>query len=373
MKRFLYSLIAYPKEPYSGEEDAAVSGPKEEQHNYYFIADGENIDNYKIDEHVPAKYESTHTYLDSILSRVDTKAINNETDVEFPEFGKVLKSKNSTGDLEPGHHTELKSRTWGDNWVVEGVTKFEDQVYLDAADVVSSPKVVPFLIPSSKDARVIIGDRDLDNVSELSEKMSVTSSSSSSTLEMPTCLHSSSDDDDVIDASMCNVMGHEGLQFVQWPVDTSVEEGKIIVMTCEVKGEKPIDICWFFDDRMMTDSSGVRLAQTGNIHTLMIFSPGAENSGLYSIAASNKRGQELWHPWRLTVTPSLSPSSVPTFIKSPASVLEISQGHNLEMEYQVTGYPEPRLDFFKNGKLLRNNEMYTIGEFKNCFESSSQV
>ena len=292
------------------------------------------------------------------MSRVDTKAITNNTDVEFPELGKVLKSKNSTGDLEPGHDSVLKSQTWGDNWVVEGVTKFEDQVYLDAADVVSSPKVVPFLIPSSEDARVIIGDRDLDNVSELSEKMSVTSSS---TLEMPTCLHSSSDDDDVIDASMSNVMGHEGLQFVRWPVDTTVEEGKIIVMTCEVKGEKPIDICWFFDDRMMTDSSGVRLAQDGNIHTLMIFSPGPENSGLYSIAASNKRGQELWHPWRLTVTQSLAPPSAPMVITCPASTLEVSLGQNVELEFGVIGHPEPRLDFFKNGELLRNNEMHTIG------------
>ena len=217
------------------EDDTASSTLKEA--HFYFIADGDNIDNFQIDEHVRAEYVSAHTYLDSILSRVDTGAINNHTEVEFPEFGKVLKNKNSTKDFDPGRDTLLRSQTWGDNWEVEGITKFEDQVFLDAAEVMSPPKVVPFLIPSSGDIRVVIGDRDMVDLSELSEKMSV---SSSSTLEIPACLQSSSDDDDVIDASVSNVIGHNGLELVRWPVDTTLEAGKIAVMTCEVKGEKPI-------------------------------------------------------------------------------------------------------------------------------------
>ena len=113
---------------------------------------------------------------------------------------------------------------------------------------------------------------------------------------------------------------------------------------------------------MLTDSPRFRLTQTGNTHTLMIFNPGQESCGLYSFAASNKRGQELWHPWRLTITPSVTPLSHPAFLQSPASRVVVRPGEDVVMEYEVTGYPEPRLDFYKNGKLLRNNEIYSIGE-----------
>ena len=50
----------------------------------------------------------------------------------------------------------------------------------------------------------------------------------------------------------------------------------------------------------------------------------------------------------------------PTFAFSPQSH-QYNAGEDIALTYQVTGYPEPRLDFFKDGKPIRNNEIYSIG------------
>ena len=46
----------------------------------------------------------------------------------------------------------LFSRTWGDNWQVEGVKEFEDQRY--STSTPKKSEVVPFLVPTSQTGRV---------------------------------------------------------------------------------------------------------------------------------------------------------------------------------------------------------------------------
>ena len=50
----------------------------------------------------------------------------------------------------------------------------------------------------------------------------------------------------------------------------------------------------------------------------------------------------------------------PLFAFSPASY-QYDDKEDVTLSYQVTGYPEPRLDFFKDGKPVRNNEIYSTG------------
>ena len=121
---------------------------------------------------------------------------------------------------------------------VEGVEQFEDQVLIEARDIVSSrskkpsTEVVPFLVPAAKNAKVIIGDRDIDSVSELSEEMSVGSPE-----------EESEDEDAVISASVTRAAEAEPrsrLQLVSRPGDTRAEAGRVVAMSCEVTGDKPI-------------------------------------------------------------------------------------------------------------------------------------
>ena len=116
--------------------------------------------------------------------------------------------------------------------------QFEDQVFIEARDIVSSrskkpsTEVVPFLVPAAKNAKVIIGDRDIDSVSELSEEMSVGSPE-----------EESEDEDAVISASVTRAAEAEPrsrLQLVSRPGDTRAEAGRVVAMSCEVSGDKPI-------------------------------------------------------------------------------------------------------------------------------------
>ena len=136
----------------------------------YYIASvdqPDHSDSRDVDELVLADYVSSHSYLDSILTTIDLDSVN--LNVEFPEYGRRLME---TPVENAESQAAIRTKTWGDNWQVDGVEKFEEQVFIELLQdqkkkekSVPSPEIVPFLVPSSGLAKVIIGDQDLDNVS----------------------------------------------------------------------------------------------------------------------------------------------------------------------------------------------------------------
>ena len=53
----------------------------------------------------------------------------------------------------------------------------------------------------------------------------------------------------------------------------------------------------------------------------------------------------------------------PEILVQPQSQ-EIETGERLELRVQVQGYPEPRVEFFKNGTRVNCNENYSLGELE---------
>ena len=51
----------------------------------------------------------------------------------------------------------------------------------------------------------------------------------------------------------------------------------------------------------------------------------------------------------------------PSFLSDPGTV-KSAEGEDLCLLFEVSGYPEPQLKFYKNGKQLQNNEVYKIGK-----------
>ena len=89
--------------------------------------------------------------------------------------------------------------------------------------------------------KVTIGDRDIDNVSELSEEISMKS------VDEDQDETSTEDEDELIDASMEEIVVQTNfgsvknpLTLVSTPTDVSVEKGKTLKMTCVVQGDRPI-------------------------------------------------------------------------------------------------------------------------------------
>ena len=217
---------------------------------YYIASDQpDHQDSLDVDELVLADYVSSHSYLDSILTTIDLEKVN--LNVEFPEYGKRLME---TPVENAESQAAIRTKTWGDNWQVDGVERFEEQVFIELLQdqkkekekSVPSPEIVPFLVPASGPAKVIIGDRDLDNVSLLSEKMSEGSIEfSSSTLSE----EEDEDTEEVIRTSR-DIQSPSGrsveeergskLVLVSAPADMTVSQGKILALSCVVEGIKPI-------------------------------------------------------------------------------------------------------------------------------------
>ena len=52
--------------------------------------------------------------------------------------------------------------------------------------------------------------------------------------------------------------------------------------------------------------------------------------------------------------------TVPVIVQSPSST-HTEEGKPLVVTCKVEGFPEPRLDFFKEGNLIKNNDNFTVG------------
>ena len=205
---------------------------------------------------VLAEYASSHSFLDSILTTIDVDNFSNN--VEFPEFGKLLVENIPHSEIDPINTMKIDTRTWGDNWKVDGINKFEEQTFHDVdgrkkIQRTLTPEVVPLLVPqSSESSKVIIGGKDVDEVSILSEKMSVGSIEYSP----------SGSEEDMVDIDVQNqtidaflreenntesayndellVSSKSSLSLLSAPSSQTVEEGTILSLSCFVQGIKPI-------------------------------------------------------------------------------------------------------------------------------------
>ena len=52
--------------------------------------------------------------------------------------------------------------------------------------------------------------------------------------------------------------------------------------------------------------------------------------------------------------------TAPVIVQSPSST-DAEEGKLLVVTCKVEGFPEPRLDFFKEGNLIKNNGTFTVG------------
>ena len=112
----------------------------------------------------------TSSLLDSLLSSIELGRVGGR--VEFPELGRDLVTLEESCPWDPVTMVLEAPGPWGDNWQVEGISHFQEQGLAEEARrqrVI--PEVVPFLVPqASGQALAVIGGRELDEVSELSEQ-----------------------------------------------------------------------------------------------------------------------------------------------------------------------------------------------------------
>ena len=253
--------------------------------------------------------------------------------VSFPELGMDIVD-------DDGHESDnvVSDISWHHNWLFKQQLQHSDQSR-------QYPAPVSMLVPNPlNNAKVKIGEKDLDLVSELSEYVSIASfaasvsSGSDDEMEvshevseekheadqeytiyeqLPTRRQLSSNDL-VSRSSQDNNKSPGDLEWIQRPPNISTHQGKIVTIMCQVSGSKPTgtkldlnrnlslthfisDIAWFKKSKPIEkDRFKYWSYRRKNHFFLTIFDVKNEDCGNYSMAAFNKTG-EIWHSLEMTV------------------------------------------------------------------------
>ncbi|CAH8597851.1 unnamed protein product [Schistosoma turkestanicum] len=124
---------------------------------------------------------------------------------------------------------------------------------------------------------------------------------------------------------------------------------EIGLLTCLIAlSQPPAKITWYKDGRPLEQIPG-RVNFLDHGHTVEIRGKNEEDSGSYECRAENVAGTDSRF-YQVTV---LIPPEITTIGQSTRRLIQ--SGHKLELECGMTGYPEPKLTWYWNGKPLSSD------------------
>ncbi|EEC19673.1 conserved hypothetical protein, partial [Ixodes scapularis] len=145
-------------------------------------------------------------------------------------------------------------------------------------------------------------------------------------------------------------------------------QGDNLSLECEVSSPETPTVQWLKDNIPLKKSQRVETKEDAGKHKLLINEASVEDSGMYTIIASNPQGT--------------ASCSAPVYVNPGGTVLphapvfkvklkdtELLEGTSVRFELVVRGCPEPEVTFYKNGKKLKEDDrVRVIFESKEVFE-----
>ena len=144
-------------------------------------------------------------------------------------------------------------------------------------------------------------------------------------------------------------------RFLQRLEDKKVVEGSDVDLEVEVSGRPKPTLKWLKDDRDIVADDHIQIDTEGRIHTLTIPKSRLVDGGTYSCVASNSGGRDSCSA-NLDVEKEMH---APEFVVQPQGV-QIVEGGNARFEAVVSGLPEPEIEWFKDGKLVRESYRFKL-------------
>lgn len=144
-------------------------------------------------------------------------------------------------------------------------------------------------------------------------------------------------------------------RFLQRLEDKKVVEGSDIDFEVEVSGRPKPTLKWRKDDRDVAPDDHIQIDTEGRIHTLSITQSRLVDGGKYSCVASNSGGRDSCSA-NLEVEKEMH---APEFVVQPQGV-QIVEGGHARFEAVVSGLPEPEIEWFKDGKLVRESYRFKL-------------
>jgi len=353
------------------------------------------------DKLAPSGYNSSYPNMPGFC--LDEMDLTSSAKVSFPELGLDLVSGEASDCDDCPCIVTVSDMSWQHNWLFKKQSESARNTMRQ-----TPPQPVSMLVPNPVEAaKAQIGNKDFDLVSELSERQSVASfelSASDSDEEMlnddctgqrkvsdecekdqeytiydllPVRRSTISSPGSAVKPSITTTSLQKmdsfvtivnpgqtkgDLELTSCPENLTTHEGKIVTLMCTVRGSKPLDVGWFHGSEAIHNNSKYWTYRKKDSHFLTIFNATKTDCGKFNLVAFNKTG-EIWHSFNMLVRGTRRAENPPEIIKHPISMENLS-GENVEMLCQVQGYPEPRVEFYKEGRLISCNENNNI-EYRN--------
>ena len=144
-------------------------------------------------------------------------------------------------------------------------------------------------------------------------------------------------------------------RFLQRLEDKKVVEGAAVDFEVEVSGKPKPTLRWLKDGDHVAPDDHLRMDIEGRIYTLSITRSRLSDGGRYSCVASNSGGRESCFA-TLKVEEKLH---APEFIVQPEGA-QIIEGGEAQFTAMVSGLPEPEIEWFKDGNLIRDSHRFKL-------------
>uniref|UniRef100_A0A803VWG0 Ig-like domain-containing protein n=1 Tax=Ficedula albicollis TaxID=59894 RepID=A0A803VWG0_FICAL len=152
-------------------------------------------------------------------------------------------------------------------------------------------------------------------------------------------------------------------RFVRLISDYSTFVGASVCFQCLVTGSPRPSVRWYKDGVLLEGDRYCAQEEQNGLQSLTIEHLIQSDSGQYKCIATNRAGTA--ETCAVAVIPALFNSVVePAKIIEKAEIIQVTAGEPAILEYTVTGTPELKTKWFKDGKPLPTSKKYRIS-FKN--------
>ncbi|KPP64347.1 titin-like, partial [Scleropages formosus] len=143
--------------------------------------------------------------------------------------------------------------------------------------------------------------------------------------------------------------------FIQKLQSMAVKQGSQATLSVRVTGTPAPDVKFFREGTEIQSSSDFRLVQDGDQHSLLVAEAFPEDSGMFSVTATNSSG-------KATCTAQLLVQALPRngFFFQGLSNTTVTEGEAVTLECQVSGRPTPAVVWFREEYKIENSSDFRL-------------